>query len=83
MAKPKRSKTMTTFGKNLRAARKEKYPSAEKFAEMMGIHPHTYRKYERGDTQPPLETLRRICTALEVPVGILLPTEPKAPERAA
>ena len=49
----------------------------------MGLNPHAYRKYERGDTQPPLETLQRICTALGVTPNDLLPSVPKGADRAA
>lgn len=78
MAKPKRSKTMTLFAERLKTARAAKYRSAEAFADFMGIHPHRYRKYERGETQPPLELLRRMCAALDVSIEYLVPTEHKA-----
>ena len=65
---------MKTFALNLRSARaREGYKSAQKFAEKMGIDPHTYRKYERGETEPGFETLTRICAELKITPNELLP----------
>lgn len=61
------------FGQVLKKARARKYPSAEKFAHKLAIEPHTYRKYERGETQPNFETLVRICEDLEITPNDLLP----------
>jgi transcriptional regulator with XRE-family HTH domain len=57
---------MKRFGYRLQAARTRKYRSAQQFAEKMGFDPHAYRKYERGETNPPLDTLVRICVDLDV-----------------
>jgi transcriptional regulator with XRE-family HTH domain len=68
------TRIMKTFGSRLKAAREAaQFRSAESFANEMGIEPHTYRKYERGSTQPPFETLTRICRRLHVTPNDLLP----------
>lgn len=64
---------MKKFARQLRAARVRKYKSAQAFAHKMGIEPHTYRKYERGETEPGLETLVRLCEDLGITPNDLLP----------
>lgn len=58
----------TPFGARLRDIRKgygtlhkrqSKY-TAKDFAGELGIEDETYRSYERGETQPPIETLAKI-----------------------
>lgn len=69
---------MKEFGKRLRRARLEaKFRSAQKFAELLGLEPHTYRKYERGETSPNIFTLTRICEHLGVTPNDLLPEAAK------
>lgn len=74
---------MSAFAKKLRDARRRKYVSAQKFAEKMGMDPHAYRKYERGETEPNFETLLRMCEDLEVTTDDLLPLPAKQPPEAA
>jgi len=64
---------MKTFAERLKAAREAKYESAEQFANMLAMSPHTYRKYERGESDPNYETLTRICRLLEITPNDLLP----------
>ena len=64
---------MRKFANKLRSARLRKYRSAQKFAEKMGLHPHAYRKYERGEAEPNFETLVRLCEDLEITPNDLLP----------
>lgn len=49
------------------------YKSAQQFAHRLGSEPATYRKYERGESEPNLETLTRICEILDVTPNDLLP----------
>lgn len=77
---------MKTFAKRLKQARKDAgFKSAESFAGSAGIEPHTYRKYERGASEPNFETLMRICELLNIPTSYLLPleNEKKRPLRQA
>ena len=65
---------MKTFAQRLKAAREEAgYDSAQGFAGVLGLEPHTYRKYERAQSEPTLETLVRICELLNVDANYLLP----------
>lgn len=65
---------MKTFGNRLKKARsKAGYASAQQFAGVLGIEPHTYRKYERGASEPNYDTLTRICELLDVTPNHLLP----------
>ena len=65
---------LNTFGKVLRKARvRAKYTSAEQFAKKLGIEPHTYRKYERGETHPNPVILTRICMDLTITPNDLFP----------
>lgn len=64
------------FGTRLGEAREKKgYESGAAFAAVLGLEPHTYRKYERGQSEPNFETLDRICALLHVtPNCLLLPS---------
>ena len=61
------------FAQELRNARlRSGYRFAAGFAEAVGLEPHTYRKYERGDTRPPFEALVAICKKLGISPNDLL-----------
>jgi transcriptional regulator with XRE-family HTH domain len=65
---------MKVFSQRLKDARERaNYSSAARFAAVLGMEPHTYRKYERGESEPNLETLTRICELLEITPNYLLP----------
>lgn len=64
---------MKTFAERLKAAREKHYESAQQFAQVLGMEPHAYRKYERGQSEPNFETLTRICELLELTANDLLP----------
>lgn len=65
---------MKTFSARLRAAREAAgFDSAQQFAAVLGLEPHTYRKYERGHSEPNFEVLMRICDLLNVDASYLLP----------
>jgi transcriptional regulator with XRE-family HTH domain len=74
MAKVRYKQIMTTFAQQLRKAREAAgYGSAQQFAALLNLEPHTYRHYERGEREPNLETLHRICALLKVTPNDLLP----------
>ena len=74
MTKSRYDQIMRVFGKRLRKAREQAgYSSAQKFSATLGIEPHTYRKYERGQSEPNFEVLVRICELLAVDTNYLLP----------
>lgn len=69
-----KEQVMKAFAKRLRAARKRAgYRSAEKFAQALGMEPHSYRHYERGGAEPDLTRLTRICQLLRSSPNELLP----------
>lgn len=67
---------MKTFGRRLRKARESGgYRSAQSFSAVLGVEPHTYRKYERGQSEPNFEILVRICELLQVDTSALIPVD--------
>jgi transcriptional regulator with XRE-family HTH domain len=60
------------FGENLRRCRRRAGLSQEQFADLAGIHRTAVSKFERGETQPMLETLVKAACALGAPVDELL-----------
>lgn len=72
------------FATRLRAAREARgFAAAEQFALGLGVKPHTYRMWERGDAEPDLDTLKRICILLGITANDLLPLAAgKSPERS-
>lgn len=74
MATRRYDKIISMFGKRLRLARERAgYTSAQRFAEVLGLEPHTYRHYERGESEPNFETFTRMCELLDVTPNDLLP----------
>ena len=60
--------------RQLRAAREQAgYKSAQQFAGTLGVEAHTYRHWERGESEPDFETLTRICELLRITPNELLP----------
>lgn len=64
---------MRTFAENLKSAREASFRSAQQFAEVLGMEPHAYRKYERGQSEPNFDTFLRICELLGITPNDLLP----------
>lgn len=65
---------MRTFAKRLRKARVRRgHKSAQQFSALIGLEPHTYRKYERGQSEPNFEILVRICEQLNIETSELIP----------
>lgn len=80
MSKGRYRQIMKAFGTRLRVARERKgYKSAQQFAAVLGIEPHTYRKYERGQSEANYETLTRICELLDITPNDLFPHAAKSP----
>jgi len=65
---------MRTFGSRLKSARElAGFRSAQQFAGVLGVEPHTYRKYERGEAEPNFDCFTRICELLNITPNHLLP----------
>jgi DNA-binding XRE family transcriptional regulator len=55
---PAPTRSMKEFGGRMTAVRTiAGYNSAESFAKLVGVDPHTYRRYERGEVEPKFEFL--------------------------
>jgi transcriptional regulator with XRE-family HTH domain len=70
------------FPERLTAIRKERKLGFPELAKMIDIHPTQLRRYEKGESQPTLEVLRKLAIALNVPGDMLLfdEDERKPPE---
>lgn len=62
----------------LRAVRLAAAMTQEQVAEKSGMHVTQYNAYERGRSRPADATLKRIATALNVPVHELSATSPRS-----
>lgn len=60
------------FANRLKHAREARYETAQDFAIVIGLEAHTYRKYERGDSEPPIAVLGQMAVALGVSVDYLI-----------
>jgi transcriptional regulator with XRE-family HTH domain len=60
------------FPERLAKIRKEKNLSVPDLARLSSIHAVQLRRYEKGESQPTLDALRKLATALNVPGDLLL-----------
>src|SRR5438874_5529085 len=60
------------FPHQLAALRKHHSLTQQQLAERIGIHVVQLRRYEAGSSQPTLEVIRKIATALQVSADMLL-----------
>lgn len=60
------------FSERLNQTRKDKGFTAQQMADFLQIHIRAYRKYESGDTMPPLNNLVKIADFLDVSTDYLL-----------
>lgn len=84
MAPPKpRADIRDLFARRLKVARLRKYSRAAQFAREIGIEEETYRRWERGETEPGLADLNTILQKLDVSADHLvtgdLPPKPRRP----
>lgn len=66
---------MATFGENLRALRKSRGYSQDRFAREIGSNQMTLSSWEVGTRMPSLGTMQRIADTFHVPLSSLLPME--------
>lgn len=62
-----------TFGERVKKIREEKGLSQRQLGERMGVKQQTIAQYERALNTPKLETVRRLASALKVPLSALDP----------
>ena len=67
---------MSDLGKRLRARRIELHMTQDELAARLFVTRQTVSNYERGTSEPDLDTLRRIAEVLRTDVDSLLGTEP-------
>lgn len=60
------------FSKNLEKYRRLKNKNRKEFSLYLGISLKSYTKYEKGDSNPTLKTLVKICEKLEITLYRLL-----------
>lgn len=60
------------FPQRLATLRKEKGLTQQALADLVGVHVMQIRRYERGNTQPTLDVIRRIAVALSVSTDLLI-----------
>lgn len=63
---------MTNFGENLKNARAKKGISQSQLAGLMGIHPAHISRYERNQTVPSVDVLKKFADLLEVTADMLV-----------
>jgi len=70
------------FPERLARIRKDKQITINELAELIELHHTQLRRYEKGESQPTLDVLRKLAIALNVPGDVLLfdEEERKAPE---
>ncbi len=60
------------FPKRLEKLRKERKLSVAELADAAGVHSTQLRRYEKGESQPTLDVLRKLAISLKVPGDMLL-----------
>ncbi|MFL0197633.1 helix-turn-helix domain-containing protein [Clostridium sp. WILCCON 0269] len=60
------------LGSKIKRFRQKKDISRENLSNILGISIHTLSKYEQGQREPSIETLKKIAEALNVPVAELI-----------
>lgn len=68
------------LGLNIRRFRNQRLLSQENLALDAGIHPAYLGKLERGEKCPNIDTLLKICNALDIPAAKLLDFDIEAKE---
>ena len=61
-----------SFSDRIKEARLERNLTEEQLAELIGVHPRTYRNYEAGKTVPRIQNIRKLCIALGASADDLL-----------
>jgi ribosome-binding protein aMBF1 (putative translation factor) len=80
MPRTPKSNARAAFAQHLQLARRRKYQSAAAMARALRIEQETYRRYERGETEPSIAELGRIVRELGVSADFLLLGDLPAPD---
>lgn len=65
-------KTLLELGRRLRRIRMQSHLSQESLAFKSGLHPNHIGAIERGEKNPTIKTLHRLCKTLKITVSQLL-----------
>jgi transcriptional regulator with XRE-family HTH domain len=68
----KQSVTAADFPQRLAELRKQHSLTQAQLAERIGMHVVQFRRYEAGSSQPTLDVIRKLSTALQVSADMLL-----------
>lgn len=63
---------LMAFPQRLVALRKQQNLTQQALAELVGVHLTQIQRYEKGDTQPTLEVIRKLAIALAVSADTLI-----------
>lgn len=63
------------FNEKLKAARKQKGLSQTELGKLLGVQAQTIGRWETGKSEPNLETINKLCEALDVPLRYLINEE--------
>lgn len=61
-----------SFADKIKEARLERNLTQEQLAELIDVHPRTYRNYETGKTVPRIQIIRKLCIVLDTSSDDLL-----------
>lgn len=61
-----------SFSERIKEARIKRDLTQEQLAELIGVHPRTYRNYETRKTVPRIPIIRKLCIALDTSSDYLL-----------
>ena len=61
-----------SFANKLKELRIQRNLTQEQMAELIEVHPRTYRNYENGKTIPKIPVFRKIVTALDTTADEIL-----------
>jgi transcriptional regulator with XRE-family HTH domain len=70
------------FSRNVRVARERAHLTQADMAESMKMSETVYARYERAQTWPSTDSLRRLCAVLGCSADVLLGTGERGPETA-
>jgi transcriptional regulator with XRE-family HTH domain len=69
------------FGRRLREARVRRQYSQAQLAKMMDLDVHRYVRYELGQLEPPIGSIKLLCAMLGVSLSDLIGDLPQPPNR--
>lgn len=74
------SDLLVRFGQRVREFRQQKGISQERLAELCGLHRTYVSSVERGERNISLLNIAKLATALDVPLGRMMPKDGEAAE---